>query len=739
MKRGPGLFALLVGLLFLFLIGKGALIQPPSVRAPSASSFDTARAFGRLERILGNVGPHIVDSPANAVVRERIVAELRALGIEPLVRDQTACARFRQSVECARVRNIVATIGPPEGPHLLLATHYDSSTVGPGAADAGIGVASMLEIAAILKSEPLRRPVTFLFDEGEETGLLGARAFLDGDPLAAQVDTVLNMEARGVNGPALMFETSVPNGSAIGAYGDGAWRPFANSLSADVYRLLPNDTDATFFAERPWTILNFAIAGNETRYHTAGDDLVSLSRASLQHMGTEVLGTARAVATGESDDTADSTQTMIYTDLYGLFLISMPLTIGLALLALSALVLAVVAWRRQALGRPLLTVVAGFLAAGVAGFAIDWVVHLFRPADYWRAYPLVTFAGFYALALLAAATMLWTLGRGIERSRLRSAFWLLFVVLGGIVCLIAPGGSIYFLLPALAAAISALLGRSTKVAQVLDWVAALWLLLTFGEVLSLFELMLVYGPYWILSLLGFLAVMPLLIEARPAETDAGRPLVLAPIGAVAAIAWVAVLLLPRSSEDRQAVFAIEYFRDLGSGRSTWAINNSQITLPEAFDAFGEWTLARLPYSGRQRWTMPAPNASVPQPSAELVAQQARPDGTRQVRIRLHPNMADQIALRIPAGAHVRLAGANGSIEEVPAPEGDAHTVVRCTGETCEGTLIDLVVNAGPVDAQIISTRFALPPEARPLVAARPANARPQYGPNAIVVAAPLRF
>ena len=42
----------------------------------------------------------------------------------------------------------------------------------------------MLEVARSLKDEPLRRPVTFLFNEGEELGLIGARAFLERDPLA---------------------------------------------------------------------------------------------------------------------------------------------------------------------------------------------------------------------------------------------------------------------------------------------------------------------------------------------------------------------------------------------------------------------------------------------------------------------------------------------------------------------------------------------------------------------------
>ena len=70
----------------------------------------------------------------------------------------------------------------------------------------------------LLRGQRLDRPVTFLFNEGEEVGLLGARAFLERDPLAARVDIAVNLESRGVNGPAIMFETSRPNGAAIALY-----------------------------------------------------------------------------------------------------------------------------------------------------------------------------------------------------------------------------------------------------------------------------------------------------------------------------------------------------------------------------------------------------------------------------------------------------------------------------------------------------------------------------------------
>src|SRR5687768_4747829 len=185
MRSGLALAAAIAMLLAAMAV-KGELIRLPSPPdAPAANSFDTNRAAARLQRILGDERPHPVDSAADDSVRERLIAEMRSVGLAPRVTDDFACNGFARSraVACARVLNVVATIGPAEGRHLLLSAHYDSTFAGPGAGDAGIGVATLLETAALLRGRELRRPVTFLFNEGEEMGLIGARAFAERDPL----------------------------------------------------------------------------------------------------------------------------------------------------------------------------------------------------------------------------------------------------------------------------------------------------------------------------------------------------------------------------------------------------------------------------------------------------------------------------------------------------------------------------------------------------------------------------
>ena len=262
MRRDTLLALGLVIFLLAALAAKSMLVSMPPVRS-APGEFDAARAKARLAFVLGDQRPHPVDSAADDLVRARLVASLRGIGLEPIVRDQMVCNDFQRArlVACARVRNVIAVVGPPRGKALLLSAHYDSVPVGPGASDDGIGVATLLEVGSILDERQLKRPVILLFNEGEELGLLGARAFL-ADPLSRNVDSLLNFEARGVNGPVTMFETSQPNGAAIAAYADSVRRPFASSLATDVARLLPNDTDVTTFKERGWLTLNSAIVGN---------------------------------------------------------------------------------------------------------------------------------------------------------------------------------------------------------------------------------------------------------------------------------------------------------------------------------------------------------------------------------------------------------------------------------------------------------------------------------------------
>jgi hypothetical protein len=731
MKR-PALF---LGAALLLLLGamafKGHLLALPDVRSASQQGqFDTNRAMERLSRILGDQRPHPVDSEANDLVRARLVAELRAIGLQPRISDHFACNGRNRGMTCARVRNVTATIGPAEGRHVLVVSHYDSVPVGPGAADDGIGVATMLETAALLSRTQLRRPVTFLFNEGEEAGLLGARAFLDHDPIAARVDSLVNLEARGVTGPALMFETSRPNAAAIDHYARSAARPAANSLSADFYRMIPNSTDVAVFEERPWTILNFAIIGNETRYHSPGDRLEALDPKSVQHMGDQALALVSDLANGTS--TAEGTE--IFADLLGRTLITLPLEIGVALLVLAIGGLADLGWRRRAgFGRGILAALAALIASTAIAFLGQWVLGLVRSGEYWRAYPGATSIAVASSALLGAlAALLWIATR-VSTGTLRAAYWLLFAILGAALAIVAPGALIFFILPPsimLAGAIAARRFPAAERAAAL--LAALLLFLTLGPILALIEMLLGHGAAWSFAPLAALILLPWLIELMPAAGPLPRTRVLGGLATAALVCWIGAVLAPAYSLDRKQKFGIEYVWDGAAKRAQWMIVNDGAPLPEAIARAAPFRSGtEVPWSGRRRWAAPAEGslaaASTLQPLGET-----RSGAVRRIKLRIAAHGAQDIAIQAPPEAAIMGLRAGSWERSFPQGRSDEGYGLRCRGRSCEGLLIELVAGTRPVPLTIVGVRPGLPASARALLQARPADAAPQYNPDATI-------
>ncbi|MGQ0589575.1 MAG: M20/M25/M40 family metallo-hydrolase [Sphingosinicella sp.] len=721
-----------IALLLLAMAVKGMLIALPTPPAAGGAGFDANRAAARLQRILGDERPHPVDSAANDAVRARLIAEMRSVGLEPRVTDDFACNDFvrRRTVSCARVRNVIATIGPDEGQHLLLSAHYDSTFAGPGAADAGIGVATLLETAALLRGQALARPVTFLFNEGEEMGLIGARAFLERDPLRERVDTLINLEARGVTGPAIMFETSQPNAAAIALYRAAAERPAANSLTTDLYGLIPNSTDVTVFRAAPWTILNFAIIGNETRYHSAGDDMAALDRRSLQHMGEQTLAATRIVAAGAAPAAEGQ---RIYTDVLGRFLVTLPMLFGFVLLGLVLLFFLITGWRRGALGRPLLAMIATLAGATALAWLGQFLLGLLRDGDYWRAFPWVTGLAVYACAITAALLALKLIARDGERTRLRAAFWLLFTLLGALLCVVAPGAAIFFLAPPLAAALGmAAMLWSPHAERIGAWAAIGLLYLTFGPALALFEELMNGGPHWTFAPLGAIILLPALIERKPLIALIRPVFIWGGAGDLFLIGWGAVALTPAYSADRQQQFAIEYVWDAEGRSGRWAVNNDGAAVPLAV----EWERTELPYSTRRRWVTAAPALPVQAPGITVIGTQHGGE-QRRVRLRLATNGAEAVTLIAPR--ETRASFVFGDDERMGAgPE--ERAIWRCIGRSCDGATVDVVVTrADPVELIVVGSRSGLPAEASPLVAARPANARPQYGADSTIAIDRLRL
>jgi hypothetical protein len=297
---------------FVLVVGGIALafqLPPGALPADSpADVFSSARAMRHVEAIAR--APHPLGSRAEEPVRAYIIAELKALGFEPEIqqpRDSRALGPESESNPSKRdVRNIVARwrgSGPAGKKALMLSAHYDSVRAGPGAGDDASGVASILESLRALKAGPApERDTIILINDGEEVGLFGAEVFAEEHTWAKDVGVVLNLDARGNSGPSYMFETSDGNGWLIEQLARALPHPMATSMTFEVYRLMPNDTDLTVYKRHGMAGLNFAFVGGLKYYHSPEDTPANLDPRTLQHQGENLLAMARHLARLDLDD-----------------------------------------------------------------------------------------------------------------------------------------------------------------------------------------------------------------------------------------------------------------------------------------------------------------------------------------------------------------------------------------------------------------------------------------------------
>jgi hypothetical protein len=286
-----------------------------ALNAPAAE-FSAARAMTHL-RIIASA-PRPIGSRGHAAARDYLVAQLTAGGVEHEVQTATvAVENPRDTPVIARVENVVGRIrGTRPSGAILLAAHYDSVPTGPGASDDAHGVAVLLETARALAAHGrLQNDVILLFSDGEEMGLLGARAFVEQHRWYRDVKIALNFEARGTRGPAVLFETGQDSGWAVEQYGRASAAPAGNSLLPRIYEMLPNKTDLTPIRGTGVMGLNFAFFDGFAGYHSENDSVAALDTRSLQHQGNHALATTLAL--GHDALTAAPRRDSIFFDVLG--------------------------------------------------------------------------------------------------------------------------------------------------------------------------------------------------------------------------------------------------------------------------------------------------------------------------------------------------------------------------------------------------------------------------------------
>ncbi|RYY98313.1 MAG: M28 family peptidase, partial [Alphaproteobacteria bacterium] len=589
------------------------------------------------------------------------------------------------------------------------------------------------------------RPVLFLLTDGEETALLGAQAFVDSkEKYGVEVGRIINLEARGVRGPAMMFETGHPNAGIVGDWSKSGARPVANSMMTAVYELLPNSTDLTVHLQSGSTGINIAIADGLDFYHTNHDDLARLDRDSVQHMGDQALGATRTFLAGDwsGDKTGGE---IVYSDIGTRLFLALPEMFALLLLGLcfgvSAMLLVrpsrdsgwmKLDWRALALP-PALIAVAGGLA-----FLTQQAIGLIRPEpSFWTAHPQALNMTFFAGTALVAAAAVAFLAPNSRRETLFASGWFWFLIVGMGLSFAVPGFSMLYLIPGivfvLTAAVAWLFPRHQMPAYI---IASVVLALIFFPILHMLDVMMGLGMAAAFGVVEATVLAPMLAIIGGLRN--GKALVFSVLGAAFAIGVVTTAVVPAYSPDRPLALNFSAQYDMDERRAALYAGARPGSLPKAIR--DQLTVGEIPPPVGATNVLAARKldfAARPHAIATLVNDTASGDGKRVIRLQLGAPGARMVRVRIPAGAYPTQLNYDGRTIAMREPQ-QGYYVVEIVGRASDGATLEFTLQppasapAAKPDWLVQGIWTELPPEGRALADARPDTAvRIQMGDTTI--------
>lgn len=677
--------------------------------------------------------PHPTGSPEHDRVRDYLMGELIRLGVTP--ESQIATGVVPKFSSAGSVENIVARLKGSSGGTgaVALVAHYDSVAAGPGAGDDGSGIVTLLETLRALKSGPaLKNDVIFLLTDGEEDGLLGAAAFVAEHPWARDVRIAINFDSRGTSGVSQMFETSAENGELIRELSTTP-HPVSSSLSYEIYKRLPNDTDMTIFKNRGVPIMNFGFIDHWEAYHTALDTPNQLDRGSLQHNGSYALSLTRQF--GNRDLSQLRALDEIYFSLPGGWFVHYPAGKMISYTAIVFVLFALVCY--WALRAPIITplqLIYGFLAFIVAvalcaaaglGFArvVTWL-HL-----NWLPEGDVIRSNLYFLSLVAFLVAIWTtlytlLRKKLSAEALALGSFVAWTILGWLAVGLLRGASYVFLGP-LGGGLIALV--AVRVACRKEAPSAFWV--TLACLLSLPAIVIVVpltsGLFTALGLtsqgglaigvvtgLGLSALLPQL-ELITQPNPRMAPLVALLAGAMLFVAGAATVRY--SSENPKRSIQV-YALDADTGKAVWANLSNRIdpwiaqyvtSAPERGTLSGFFP----PWLNPSFWMHDAPRLPLLPPQATLVANTPEVY-TRTLALRISsPRHARALFISAP-GAEVLEASINGrplEKSEISAVNPKAEWSLNYANVPEAGIELKLrVKDNGPVKLRVVDRSTGLP-------------------------------
>lgn len=255
---------------------------------PALPALDSARLMSDLSTLAADsMEGRRFGTPGGARARAFLLRAFGRIGLVP-VRDSFSMPFAVKEGGDLHGANVVGMIRGAKHAdrYIVVSAHYDhlgvrGGVIYNGADDNASGTAAVLEMARWFKAHPPEHAILFALFDGEEEGLLGAKAFLENPPVpisAIIADVNLDMVSRNAKGELY----------AAGASPNPAMRPLLDSIAAiaPVKLLLGHDTgpgednwiqqsDQGVFATRKIPFVYFGVEDHPD-YHKPGDKVAHI-------------------------------------------------------------------------------------------------------------------------------------------------------------------------------------------------------------------------------------------------------------------------------------------------------------------------------------------------------------------------------------------------------------------------------------------------------------------------------
>ena len=542
--------------------GLSVLILPsPAPTTADPAEFSAERAMTSINRLADE--PHsVLRREAHDRARDDVIGMFTDLGYTPTVHSDPMfdlsdpadkrifdglSAEQQATLKDTPTDTIVVDVPGKSERTMALMAHYDSATVEAdenghqhitdgtslGAADDGYGVAAIVETLRALKAEG-RQPensLKIVITDAEEIGLVGARNEMRHHRADYEnVDLVLNLEARGTSGPALMFETSPNNSAVAGYFLSHVEQPATGSLLPSLYARMPNTTDMAALIPEGFTVLNIAAIGEAEHYHHATDAPRYVDHSTLQHYGDQVLGLTRAWAFDGQAPTLTAGGDLHFFQLWRGLTVRYPAAVGTGLgcLAVIAAIGAVAVRARSLRWKRVLGSVWGLTWRAAFASAVAGLVQLGAMAMKWAPEsglgPNPLLVGMFAGGTLIGVGLTvhfvvrrWKEGLGQEAV---AAVLLLLAAVCVPLMVLVSGAAYVLVLPTLALALTTLAPR--RVRPVVGALAAFVIVAILAPAVLLIHEMLSLSAVWVTVFFAIVPVAPLalvLLQAGSRRTQ----------------------------------------------------------------------------------------------------------------------------------------------------------------------------------------------------------------------------